>query len=129
MAKKQAEIDNIANWEDVADEMPDIPDLVKEYREILDDIGVLEDRKKQIAPQLEAACIMGGKKSLACGGFKITRVEQTRSNVKPERVIEKACGLGLTASQATELLEYATVSSTSSYPLVTRVTEDVTRDE
>jgi len=129
MAKKRAAeaetADNTANWEDFADELPDLPALLEEFREIGDRVKKDEARKKELAPGIEAAVIVGGKKSLACGGFRATRVEvEGRKSVSPERVVEKAVTFGLSPVQITELLEYSTVQAPGySYPLVSRVEE------
>ena len=127
MAKKraaEAEEEQVSvNWEDFADELPDLPALMREFREIGDDIKALETRKKEIAPEIEAAVVIGGGKSLVCGELKVTRVEVGgRKSVSPERVVEKAASYGLNAEQITDMLEYATVQAPGySYPLVSRV--------
>ena len=131
MAKKQAAEQEIANWEDLADELPDLPAAVEEFRKLADEINALEKRKKVLAPVLEAAVIAGGKPSLACGSLKIQRiVVEGRKSIAPELIVEKACGFGLDAAQITELLEYSTIQAAGySYPLVTRVKVDVARDD
>lgn len=123
MAKKAAAEQEIANWEDMADDLPDLPDLVKEFREISDQAGAIEKRKKELSPEIEAAVILGGKKVLTCGSFKVTRVEVAGAKkIAPERVVEKAAAFGLTADQIVELLQYATVEAPGySYPLVARM--------
>lgn len=131
MAKKQATEQEVANWEDLADELPDLPAAVEEFRTLADQINVLEKRKKELAPILEAAVITSGKAALACGSLKIQRIEVVgTTKIAPELIVEKACGLGLDAEQITELLEYSTIQLPDySYPLVTRVKVDVTRDD
>ena len=131
MAKKQAAEQEIANWEDLADELPDLPAVVEEFRNVADQITTLEKRKKELAPILEAAVIASGMKALACGSLKIQRIEvEGRKSIAPERVAEKASGMGLDADQIDELLEYSTVQALDySYPLVTRVKVDMTRDD
>lgn len=124
--KKAAEQDpEVAHWEDFADELPDLPSVVAEFREIADDIKVLESRKKELAPVIEAAVVVGGLKGLTCGGYKIVQVSvEGRKQVAPERIVEKAAGYGLSAEQITEMLEYATVRAPGyTYPLVTRTEE------
>ena len=115
----------VANWEDFADELPELPELVKEFRDIGDKIKHLESRKKELAPAIEAAVLVGGEGGLVCGSFKITRVAvEGRKSVAPERVVEKAAHYGLNAEQITEMMEYATVRAPGySYPLVTRIGE------
>lgn len=131
MAKKQAAEQEIANWEDLADELPDLPAAVEEFRNVADQITTLEKRKKELAPILEAAVITSGMKALACGSLKIQRIEvEGKTKIAPELIVEKACSLGLDADQITELLEYSTVQLPGySYPLVTRTKVDVTRDD
>lgn len=131
MAKKQAAEQEIANWEDLADELPDLPATVQEFRAISDQISALDKRKKELAPILEAAVIAGGCTALACGSLKIQRIEVAgKTKIAPELIVEKACGLGLDAEQITDLLEYSTIQLPGySYPLVTRVKVDVTRDD
>jgi hypothetical protein len=121
LAKRQQQIDDTANWEDIADEMPDTPTLAAEYRDILDRIKELEKRKDELKPQLEAAVIIGGKKALAAGSYRITRVESNRKSLSAEKLVEK----GVTI----EILAECIIITTSSYPLVTRVKEDIVRDE
>ena len=129
MAKKQEQ--EIVNWEDLADDLPDLPAAVEEFRGIADQIAALEKRKKELAPVLEAAVITGGKAALMCGSLKIQRIEVAgRRSIAPERVVERASGMGLDADQITDLLEYSTVQAPGySYPLVTRVKVDITKDD
>ena len=112
-----------SNWEDYSNELPDLPALVEEYKEISDNIKALEGRKKELSPEIEAAIITGGKKAMACGAFRLTHVKvEGRKSVAPERVVEKAAEYGLNAEQITDMLEYATVQGPGySYPLVSRV--------
>lgn len=120
----------VAHWEDIADQLPDIPELAAEFRELKDDIKLMEDRCKEIAPQLEAAVVIGGAKALAMGNLKVSQVSHP-GNAKfvPERVVEKGVEFGLTPEQITELLEYAVVRTSYTYPLVTRIPSGVTNDE
>lgn len=128
MAKKKsdyvaAECES-STWEDFADEVPDLPALLEEFRGLQDEIKALESRKKGLAPQIEAAVVLGGKKALTCGGFRVTRVEVAgRKNIAPERLVEKAA-MYMDAEQITDMMEYATVQAPGySYPLVARIEE------
>lgn len=123
LAKKKAEAQDLAQWEDIREEMPDIPDLVAEDFKLRTRIKEDEERREEIKPLLEAAVIIGGKKSLICNEYKITQGSgRSRDFIAPERIVEKAVGMGLTADQVVELLEFATIKgSPYTYPLVTKV--------
>lgn len=128
--KKAAAESEVAHWEDIADTLPGIPELATEYRELKDDIKLMEDRCKEIQPELEAAVVIGGRKSLAMGNLKITQVSHP-GNAKfvPERVIEKGIEFGLTPEQVTELLEYIVIRTPYTYPLVSKIPTGVINDE
>ena len=123
MAKRQQQIDEIANWEDIADEMPDLPDLVREFRDIQDKINELEARKKELSPILVAATIIGGKKQLACGHYKVNRISNPGHDaIVPEKLVEKGVDL--------DVIAYATKKvGASEYPLVTIIEEDIVHDK
>src|SRR3990167_6854492 len=129
VAKKRADYAaaecEAAAWEDFANEAPELPSLLDEYRKCADQIKTLEARKKEIAPEIEAAVIIGGKKALTCGSFRVTRVEVAgRKSIAPERVVEKAAAAGMDAEQITDMLQYATGPAPGhSYPLVSRIEE------
>lgn len=130
MAKKQAKVDDIANWEDIASELPDIPALADEYRDLKDILKEGEARCKEISPVLEAAVVVGGKKSLACGDLKITQGSHPGNpQFKPEKLVEKLSGFGLTAEQITEALQFCVERKPYTYAMVTRVPAGVTEDE
>lgn len=130
MAKKQQAIEEIANWEDIASELPDIPPLVEEFKELKEMIALGEERCKEIAPQLEAAVITGGKKSLACGNYKVTQVSHPgQVRILPERIVEKAAAAGMTADAIVDMMQFATEKKPYTYPLVTRIPTGVTEDE
>ena len=130
LSKKAKEEADVAHWEDIASDLPDFPSLAEEYRELKDDIKVMEDRCKEIQPELEAAVMIGGKKALAAGDIKVTRVSHPgQAKFVPERVVEKGIEFGLTPEQVTELLEYIVTRVPYTYPLVSRVPTGVTVDE
>lgn len=119
--RRQAAIDT-ANWSDIADDVPDAPDLAEEYRDLKDTIKLAEDRCRDIAPSLEAAVIIGGKKGLACGnGYKVIRASHPGSpQFKPEALVEKLAAFGLTADQILEATVCCITRKPYTYVVVTR---------
>jgi len=129
MAKKQAKVDDIANWEDIAEECPEFKELAEEYADNRETIKLLEARNKdELAPQLEAAVIIGGKKSIAGGNWKVTQGRgKSADRVLPERVVEKLASLGADAEQILEIMKYCTEPGKPyTYPVVTKVEVEVT---
>ena len=123
LAKKAKEAEEVAVWDDISDAVPDFPELAARHRELTDTEGACAKEKKVISPQLEAAVLIGGKKSLITTGFKVTRVYNSgRKVVSPERLVEVLAALEYTAEQITEIVEKCTkVEGAGYYPLVTRI--------
>lgn len=124
LVRKQKEAKEAANWEDIASEVPDAPELAEEFRGLKDDIKVMEERCAEIAPQIEAAVMIGGKSALICGEFRITQVEHP-GNAKflPERLVEKLASFNLTADQILDAMTCCVEKKPYTYPLVARITE------
>lgn len=131
LTKKQQKLDEVANWEDIADSMPDFLVLAEEFRELTDDAKLIEDRRKEIAPQLEAAVVLGGKRKIQGGKYLVNRVEMPATyKLSPEKLVEELTAR-YTADEIVALFKKCQVVDRKpySYPLVTRVEDgDVTTE-
>lgn len=108
--------DDSTNIESVREVLPeDFEDLVTEFRDLQDLIAAYKDRCAEISPQIEAACVLAGKKNILMDKFKLTRIEsKSADKILAERLVEKGVDW--------DIVEYATQPGKPySYPLVTRL--------
>lgn len=131
MVKRIKDESEIAHWEGpLVASLPDIDKLMEEYAENRESINLLEERQEELKPELEAAVIIGGNKTLQAGNFRTTQGSgRSAAKIIPERVVEKLAGLGQTADQIVEIMEYITqLGKPYTYPVVTRVPVEVAAD-
>lgn len=118
LEKRDGELADIRNWEDIADSLPDLPDTLRQYRAAQLAKSAAEKEMDELKPVLHAALMIGGRKSIACGSLKITEVFQERKSLSAERLIEKGVSM--------EIMQWATITKVISYPVVTEIKSDPT---
>lgn len=127
-AKWELETVQFADATDLVETVPDLPELVTQYKEAHLQEKAGKDLKDEIKPVLAAAFMLlgDGKRRIQLGQVAVTWVKQPRKSLSAEKLLEAMIAAGLDAEEAIKVLELGTVNSDQSYALVTDIEDPLT---
>lgn len=84
-----------------------LPELCAEYRALAEDRQAIEEAQKSLKEDIDQLAKSARITKVQGDGWVLMKTTSKRSTIKPERLVEKGVSM--------EVIEYATVTSESSY--------------